>query len=438
MSTTAATDDRSSRPLSRQDMKTLSLSALGGALEFYDFIVFVFFAAVLSKLFFPPDVSDWVRQLQTYGIFAAGYLARPLGGIVMAHFGDLVGRKRMFTFSIFLMAVPTFAMGLLPTYADIGIAAPVLLLLLRIIQGAAIGGEVPGAWVFVAEHVPPRHVGFACGTLTAGLTIGILMGSLMATFINQSMPPAEVLDYGWRIAFIVGGVFGILGVYLRRYLSETPVFEEMRQHKALARELPIKTVILAYPGSVVLSMLLTWMLTAAIVVVILMTPNILQSAYGFSPATAFNANALAVICLTAGCLFAGWAVDRYGPGKIFIAGSILLAASVWGFYTNIAQDPATLFPFYALTGFTVGIVGAVPYVMVKAFPPAVRFSGLSFSYNLAYAIFGGLTPVAVAALLKESPLAPAWYVIGTCGIGLVLGIYMKLSGFGRDKVEPTA
>ncbi len=438
MSTTAAQDDRSSRKLSRQDMKTLSLSALGGALEFYDFIVFVFFTAVLSKLFFPPDVSDWVRQLQTYGIFAAGYLARPLGGIVMAHFGDLVGRKRMFTFSIFLMAVPTFAMGLLPTYAEIGIAAPILLLLLRIVQGAAIGGEVPGAWVFVAEHVPDRHVGFACGMLTAGLTVGILLGSLMATFINQAMSPQEVLDYGWRIAFLVGGVFGLLGVYLRRYLSETPVFEEMRQHKALAREMPIKTVILAHPGSVILSMLLTWMLTAAIIVVILMTPNLLQSVYGFSPTVALEANAVAVICLTAGCLFAGWAIDRYGPGKTFIAGSILLAACVYGFYTNIAEDPSLLFPFYSLAGFSVGIVGAVPYVMVKAFPPAVRFSGLSFSYNLAYAIFGGLTPVAVAALLRESPLAPAWYVIATCGIGLVLGIYMKFSGFGGNPVERAA
>ncbi|MEN3974918.1 MFS transporter [Emcibacter sp. SYSU 3D8] len=437
MSTIAA-DAHASRPLSRQDVKTLSLSALGGALEFYDFIIFVFFTAALSKLFFPPDVSDWVRQLQTYGIFAAGYLARPLGGIVMAHFGDLVGRKRMFTFSIFLMAVPTFAMGLLPTYADIGIAAPVLLLLLRIIQGAAIGGEVPGAWVFVAEHVPPRHMGFACGTLTAGLTVGILLGSLMATFLNQTLSPQEVLDYGWRLAFVTGGVFGLLGVYLRRYLSETPVFEEMRQHRALARELPVKTVLLAHPGSVALSMLLTWMLTAAIVVVILMTPGILQSAYGFAPAAAFNANLLAVASLTVGCLFAGWAIDRYGAGTTFIAGSVLLAGCVWGFYTKIVADPSQLMTLYALAGLSVGIVGAVPYVMVKAFPPAVRFSGLSFSYNLAYAIFGGLTPVAVAALLGESALAPAYYVIATCGIGLVAGIYMKLTGFGRDTVERSA
>ncbi|MDU5676228.1 MAG: MFS transporter, partial [Pseudomonas aeruginosa] len=182
------------RPLTRSDYKTLSLSALGGALEFYDFIIFVFFATVVGKLFFPADMPEWLRQLQTFGLFAAGYLARPLGGVIMAHFGDLLGRKRMFTLSIFMMAVPTLIMGLLPTYAQIGIWAPLALLLLRVIQGAAIGGEVPGAWVFVAEHVPARHVGYACGTLTSGLTAGILLGSLVATAINSFYSATEVQD----------------------------------------------------------------------------------------------------------------------------------------------------------------------------------------------------------------------------------------------------
>jgi MFS family permease len=141
---------------------------------------------VVGKLFFPADMPEWLRLMQTFGIFAAGYLARPLGGIVMAHFGDLLGRKKMFTLSIFMMAVPTLIMGLLPTYAQIGMWAPILLLLMRVIQGAAIGGEVPGAWVFVSEHVPQRHIGYACGTLTSGLTAGILLGSLVATAINSS------------------------------------------------------------------------------------------------------------------------------------------------------------------------------------------------------------------------------------------------------------
>ena len=163
----------SHRPLTGRDHRTLALAALGGALEFYDFVIYVFFATVIGQLFFPPSIPDWLRQLQTFGIFAAGYLARPLGGVVLAHFGDLVGRKRMFTLSVMMMALPTLTMGLLPTYASIGIAAPVLLLLCRLLQGAAVGGEVPGAWVFVSEHVPPRHVGYACGLLTGGLVAGL-------------------------------------------------------------------------------------------------------------------------------------------------------------------------------------------------------------------------------------------------------------------------
>jgi len=146
--------------LTARDYKTLWLATLGGVLEFYDFIIFVFFANTIGNLFFPPGIPDWVRQFQTFGIFAAGYLARPLGGVVMAHAGDLRGRKRMFTLSVFLMALPTLGIGLLPTYAYLGAWAPILLLLLRILQGAAVGGEVPGAWVFVSEHVPPHGSGW--------------------------------------------------------------------------------------------------------------------------------------------------------------------------------------------------------------------------------------------------------------------------------------
>ncbi|NER62974.1 MHS family MFS transporter [Pseudomonas sp. MAFF212427] len=416
--------EQPSRPLTRSDYKTLSLSALGGALEFYDFIIFVFFAAVVGKLFFPVDMPEWLRLMQTFGIFAAGYLARPLGGIVMAHFGDLLGRKKMFTLSIFMMAVPTLIMGLLPTYAQIGIWAPILLLVMRVIQGAAIGGEVPGAWVFVSEHVPGRNVGYACGTLTAGLTSGILLGSLVATLINTVYTPQELSDYAWRIPFLMGGVFGLFSVYLRRWLHETPVFAEMQQRKALAEEVPLRAVLRDHRGAIVLSMLLTWLLSAGVIVVILMTPTVLQSVYGFSATTALQANSLAIVLLSIGCIGAGALADRFGAGRVFVSGSLALLASSWTFYHSIAAHPDWLFPLYALTGLCVGVIGAVPYVMVRAFPPVVRFSGLSFSYNLAYAIFGGLTPIMVTSLMKFSPLGPAYYVAGICTLGLLVGIYL--------------
>ena len=262
--------------LTRQQAKTLTLSALGGALEFYDFVIFVFFATTMGALFFPADMPGWMRMVQTFGIFAAGYLARPLGGVVMAHFGDLLGRKRMFMLSILMMAVPTLLMGLLPTYAQAGVLAPLLLLLLRLLQGAAIGGEAPGAWVFVSEHVSPRHRTLACGALSAGLCAGILLGSLVARAVNAAFDEATLLAWGWRVPFVVGGVFGLLAMVLRRQLHETPVFAELQARRALAAELPLKTVLRAHGGAVLLAMLLTWLLTAAVVVTLLMMPTLLQ------------------------------------------------------------------------------------------------------------------------------------------------------------------
>ncbi|MDE1179676.1 MFS transporter [Paraburkholderia sp.] len=413
------------RPLGRSDYKTLGLAALGGALEFYDFIIFVFFAPVIGQLFFPAAIPDWLRQLQTFGIFAAGYLARPLGGIIMAHFGDLLGRKRMFTLSVLLMSVPTLMMGLLPTYATIGMLAPVLLLLFRVLQGAAVGGEVPGAWVFVSEHVPQRHVGYACGTLTAGLTAGILLGSLIASAVNHHFPASDIAAYAWRIPFLLGGVFGLFSVYLRRWLHETPVFAELKQRKSLAAEIPLKAVLRDHGGAVVVSMLLTWMLSAAIVVVILMTPTLLQKQFHIAPATALLANCVATLCLTIGCVISGAVAGRIGAKPTIIVGALALAVSYYAMFTELAADPSTLVPMYALAGFFVGVIGAVPFVMVNAFPAVVRFSGISFSYNVAYAIFGGLTPIVVSLMMKSQPAAPSLYVAALCVVGAVTALFIK-------------
>ena len=414
--------DNLPRRLSRSDAKTLVLSALGGALEFYDFIIFVFFAAVLGKLFFPADMPEWLRQLQTYGIFAAGYLARPLGGIIMAHFGDRFGRKRMFLLSVFLMALPTLAIGLLPTYAVVGLWAPLALLLLRVLQGAAVGGEVPGAWVFVAEHAPANRNGLACGTLTAGLTTGILLGSLVAAGLSRHYAPEQVLAFAWRLPFLLGGVFGLGAVYLRRWLDETPVFEEMRRRKALAQELPLKLVLSQHPVAVLRAILLTWVLTAAIVVVILMTPTLLQKLYGISAAQTLSANSIATLLLTIGCVAGGALADRFGPGVVLSIGSAMLLLSTYALYLGVAHNPEWLLPLYALTGLFVAIVGVIPLILVRSFPPAVRFSGLSFSYNVAYAIFGGFTPPVVSLLTKANPLGPAHYVAAMCVIGVAMGL----------------
>jgi MFS family permease len=357
LSTTGFSAGQSLKTLTKSDFRTLGLATLGGALEFYDFIIFVFFANQIGQLFFPAEIPDWLRQFQTFGLFAVGYFVRPLSGIIMGHFGDLIGRKRIFTFSIILMAVPTLAIGLLPSYSAIGIFAPIALLILRVLQGAAIGGEIPGAWVFVSEHVPANRVSLACGTLTAGLTAGILLGSVVNIGITRMIPPAEVARIGWRIAFLLGGVFGICAALLRQWLQETPVFKEMSARKALATELPVKTVLSKHQTEVIISGLLTWMLTAAIVVIILLTPQLLISRYHFSSTLVSEASCLAALSLTIGCVLVGWLSDRIGAPRILIGGSVCLVIATYLFYAGTKSGPAFLLPLYALVGLSVGVVG---------------------------------------------------------------------------------
>ena len=408
------------RPLSGRDYRTLILAALGGMLEFYDFVIFVFFTSVIGHLFFPPGVPDWLRQLQTFGIFAVGYFVRPVGGIVMAHFGDLLGRKKMFTLSVLLMSVPTLLIGLLPTFAQVGFLAPLLLLLMRILQGAAVGGEVPGAWVFVSEHVPRRHVGLACGSLTGGLTAGILLGSLVATFINTAFTSNEVTSFAWRIPFLAGGVFGIVAMYLRRWLEETPVFRQMQASRQLSSDSPLKTVLRLHRRGVALSMALTWALSAVIIVIILMMPALMQKNFHLAPGATLIGSSTATVCLTVGCILAGALADRFGPRPVLMIGSVLLCVCFCALYLALcsATSAPVWLTLYAVTGFSVGVIGVIPFMMVQAFPPAVRFSGISFSYNVAYALFGGLTPILISLASAVTVIAPVLYVSVLCVVAI--------------------
>lgn len=421
--------DTPSQPhrLTLKDTKVLGLSSLGGALEFYDFVIFVVFASIISKQFFPSDMPDWMSTVQTYGLIGAGYLARPLGGIIMAHFGDLLGRKRMFMLSILMMAIPTFAIGLVPTYETIGIAAPLILLLCRIFQGAAIGGEAPGAWVFVTEHVSKRHVGLACGALSAGLVAGILIGMLVAKGLNLLFDPQQLFDYGWRVAFILGGVFGFISMYLRRWLNETPIFKAMQARKELSQELPLKTVLQRYLPSVLISVAVTWVLTAGIMIAILIGPNFLEKLAEVDHAALQNAKIWAVFCTVIGCFITGALADRFGNALIMALFSIGLGVTFWVFYSSmLAGNTALMLPLFALTGLFVGLVGVVPTIAVKSFPPAIRFTGLSLSYNVAYALLGGPSPSIVAQLtLKDGiTMMPAYYVAGVCAVGVLTSILL--------------
>ncbi|PAF47907.1 MFS transporter [Helicobacter sp. 12S02232-10] len=419
------------RPLGKQDIKTLSLSSLGGTLEFYDFIIFVFFAPVISHLFFPASLNPFWSSLNTYGTFAAGYFARPLGGIIMAHFGDKNGRKNMFMLSILLMVIPTFLVGILPVYESIGYFAPLILLLVRILQGIAIGGELPGAWVFISEHVPKKHLGFAMGVLTGCVVGGILLGSVVAFFINIFFTSVQIEDFAWRLPFILGGVFGIISIFLRRYLEETPIFQEMKASNSLVK-LPIKKVFESAKTGVIISALMTWVLTGCIVVLILLMPNFMKGVLQASNTQIILIQMLAIFAVAIGCVIAGVLADKFGVLKICcIFGLGFCASSLIYFYELYHQSQIqSVFFWYIISGIFAGVMNFTPLIMVRIFPSNIRFSGLSFSYNLAYAIFGGFAPILVVSLNAYNPIWIGYY-LGFLGIVAVfVSLYLRLKNLG--------
>lgn len=409
--------------LTRSDHKTLSLAALGGALEIYDFIIFVFFALTLSQLFFPPHMPEWLRLLQSFGIFVTGYLARPLGGILMAHFADHLGRKRVFSLSILMMALPCLLIGVMPTYADIGYFAPLILLALRIFQGAAVGGEVPSAWVFVAEHAPHGRRGYALGFLQAGLTFGYLLGALTATALAQLFTAQEILDYAWRYPFLLGGVFGVVGVWLRRWLSETPVFLALRERREQPVAFPLRTVLKEHRQALMPAALLTCVLTSAVVVLVVITPTVMQQRFGMSAGDTFALSSLGIVFLNIGCVLAGLLVDRIGAWRALMFYSLLLPLGVGALYASLVAGWQWPGLAYALAGLASGVVGVVPSVMVSLFPAAVRVSGISFTYNIAYALWASVTPLLLIALMPWSPWVCVLFSLVMGLVGVLTVVY---------------
>ena len=415
--------------LSRGELKTLGLSSLGGILEFYDFIIVFFFAKIISQHFFPAGIGEFWAMLNTYGTFAAGYLARPLGGVVMAHFGDKFGRKNMFMLSSALMVIPTFSLAVIPTYETIGYAAPLFLILVRICQGIAIGGGLPGAWVFIHEHAPAGHKNAFVGFLTGCVTGGILLGSFVALLMNFIYTPAELSDWAWRVPFVIGGVFGLISIYLRRFLQETPVFKKMRESKALAK-FPLEEVVKTSRFGIWISMFITWVLTGCIVVFILLMPGFVGGVLGFSPfeTTYFQMGGL--VCIVSSCWLTGRLADKHNPSTLCILFSAGFAVSSVAFFSLLytaAPVVSEVVLAYFATCFFAGIMNFCPIFMCDVFPARIRFSGISFAYNIAYALSGAFTPQLSFALHAYAKTHPD--TLGAMGLSAYI-VFLALVSIG--------
>lgn len=418
--------------LQGEQYRVIAIVSMGQCLEFYNFAIFVFFSDVIGQLFFPVGMPDWLTIVQIWGLFAAGYLFRPLGGVVLAHFGDLFGRKRVFAFSVLLMASATLGIGLLPTHETIGAVAPVFLLFLRVIQGVAIGGEVPGAWTFVSEHVPQKHVGWACGIVCCGLTFGILLATSVATAVSSLLPLDTVHQFGWRLPFLLGGLFGLAGLKLRRMLNETPVFDRLRKQKLLVPELPLQVVLQSEGYAVVMSVIVTWILSS-VVVLTLTLPMVLHT-YGIGKEEALLAASVSTVFLAIGVTLSGALLDRIGPARFFGLFAVLLLVGAYAYSEMAGAGTTELYLLCAVVGLSGGVCAGTPYVMVSSFPARVRFTGVSFAYNVSYAFFGGITPLIIGALLPLGIISHVLYFVFISALSLFMGLMLlaRPTDFARE------
>lgn len=411
--------------------KMIALSSLGGALEFYDFVVFVFMAKVLGELFF-PEVNPIASLMASLAVFAIGYLARPLGGILFGHFGDKAGRKKTFVATVLLMAIPTFLIGLLPTYHNIGITASILLVILRLIQGLSIGGEIPGAIVFVCESVAVGRRGFATALILLGINSGLLAGSFISGLLNYFLTHQQVLEWGWRIPFFIGGSLGIVSYFLRRQLRETPVFQLLCEQANVVK-VPCKETIHRYPAALLQGIALSSLEAVIISITILFFPTYLATFFHFPLGKLLLLNTFSILAFLIPVLIMGRWSDKIGRKKLILVGILFYMFLVYPLFYLFHYQVFSLVVLvsFLCSFFSSFVIGVFPCMNAELFPTKVRYSGVAISYNVGFGIIGGLAPLVATALINWSGnlLAPGWVLIFISAIALLAWFFTRETAY---------
>lgn len=408
-----------------EQFKALGVASLGGMLEYFEFIIFVFLASQIALHFTSPDMPEWLRLMQVFGIFAVGFFIRPVGGAIMAHMGDLIGRKRIFTLSLALMAVPTLIIGLLPGYAQIGIWAPVILLFCRLLQGVSLGGELPGAITFVSEQVSSKRLVLALAILAASTALGSFLGSVTVSSLTGMLGVDVMNDWGWRIPFIIGGIFGAFSVYLRRFTDETPVFKQMKAGRVLAEHAPFKVLLVGHKKTLLLAMILASATSVVAATTQQFPITFFTTALGL-PLSDVSALVTMMIALSiTGNILGGLLVMlRLLPLLLgFVIFQLLtLVCIFWAFQqTELAQLTVPLAALGICAGVTMGL--SLTF-LARAFPAHIRYTGLATCYNIPVALFGGTALLSLTYLTSIStalmPYYPAFFCVASIAAAIAL------------------
>ena len=409
---------------------------VGNVLEWYDFAVFGFFAPIIGSQFFPSD-NPMAALIKTFGVFAAGYLMRPIGGIIFGHFGDKLGRKRALQLSVMIMAIPTTLIAFLPTHAQIGLAAPILLVLIRLIQGVSVGGELVGSISFITEIAPKNRRGFFGSFAVCSAVGGILLGSAVATIAHGLFDAEFLKNWGWRIPFMLGFAIGGFGLWMRKGMVETPQFEKVKEAGAIGRS-PVIEAVKSMPGRIFHVVAMLVMYAGGFYMLFVWWPTYLTTIVVPPIPHALMVNTISMVVLMILIPAMGYLSDIIGR-KIVIAaaffGTAILAYPlvIW---TDHGVFSSALISQLIFAVLIAGALGPMAATLVELFPTRIRFSGIGVSYNIALAIFGGTAPLVSTWLVSRTGdiESPAYYLIAMSIISLIatLTLRKKLGGDLED------
>jgi MFS transporter, MHS family, shikimate and dehydroshikimate transport protein len=386
-------------------------SCFGTIIEWYDFLIYATAAALVFNKAFFPTFDPLAGTLAALGSYAVGFLARPLGGALFGHFGDRLGRKSMLVLTLFIMGVSTFCIGLLPTYGSIGVLAPILLILLRVIQGVGLGGEWGGASLMVLEHAPAERRGFYTSFVQIGFPIGLVLATLV---LVTKLPEADFAAYGWRIPFLLSIVLLAIGTFVRSRVPETPVFEQLKMRDGLSKNPVIEAV-----GKNTTTFLIavglklsevSWVYLLTVFVVVYATTKL-----GLPKPLMLDAVLYAALLELVSLPLFGWLSDRIGRRPLYILGALFTIAFAFPLFWMLESKSTALIFSAIMIAMNFGhgmMFGPESCYFPELFGPNVRYSGASFGFQVSAAIGGGFAPIMATAMVG--------YFGGTTGVSIMM------------------
>lgn len=401
--------------------RAIAAAAMGNCMEWFDFGTYSYLAVTIGRVFFPSG-STTVQILSSFAAFALSFLIRPFGGLFFGPLGDRIGRQRTLATTILLMSGSTFAIGLLPGYASIGILAPILLVLARLLQGFSTGGEYGGASTFIAEYASDRRRGFLCSWLEFGTLAGYVLGASLVTVLTLLLPREAMDAWGWRVPFLAAGPLGTIGLYLRLRLDDTPRFKSM-EHRGETADSPLRETVTQNWRPILLCVGMVIVYNVIDYTVLSYMPTYLSQVLKIGEGSALLIVVALMLLLMALITFVGRLSDRVGRKPILVGSCVGLVLLPYPAFLMMSQGHLfeTIVGLLVLGLLLVMLLGTMPSALPALFRTRVRYGGFAIGYNLSTSIFGGTAPLVLSALIAAtgSKLVPAFYVMAAALVSLV-------------------